>query len=141
MILTLQALKVGGMDLERLVDVVMHASPLILLGISWRLVLAVRSDDQQSRWRDHVLLSILSISYLAMFVADLISLPRQALHDQILFSRLGLWLIYCNLGVAAVCALVVFLKPSRISRSIGVSAALVLVLCLIDLLRAVDVGI
>jgi hypothetical protein len=88
-----------------------------------------------------MLFSLLTVTYLALFVGDVLSLRSEALSGKILFSRTGLAVIYLNFVVGAASGVFLAFRRSPVRLSFIIAAVLVAGVCLLDVVRAIDVGI
>lgn len=129
------------LSVENIVDLGIHILPLVAIAIGWSRLRKVRGAGTQVDRPSVMLFSLLAVTYLVLFVADVLSLHSEALSGKLLFSRVGLTVIYLNFAVGAASVVFLAFRRSPVRWSFIISAALVTGVCLLDVVRAVDVGI
>ena len=132
-------LTIAILNLENIVDFGLHALPVATIVIAW---LRYRKAQVTQVGRlGLTAFSAVTITYLSLFLFDVLSLRSVALSDKFLFSRIGLAFIYLNLGAGGLSALVNALRPSPLRRYFVFASILIASICILDLVRAVDVGL
>jgi hypothetical protein len=129
------------LSLENVVDLGIHVLPAVAIALGWSRLRKLRGAGTQVDRPSTMLFSLLTVAYLLVFVGDILSLRSEALSGKILFSRAGLAVIYLNLAVGAAVGVFLAFRRSPVRWSLVTAAVLVAGVCLLDVVRAVDVGI
>jgi hypothetical protein len=129
------------LSLEKMVDLGMHVLPVAAIVVAWLRYRKVNKEGAQFRYFGVIAFSVVTIAYLGLFLFDVLSLRSAALSDKVLFSRLGIAFIYLNLGVGGFSIVANALRSSPLRRYFLVASILVASICIIDLVRAADVGL
>lgn len=129
------------LSVENVVDLGIHILPLVAIALGWSRLRKVRRAGTQVDRPSIMLFSLLTVTYLVLFVGDVLSLHSEALSGKLLFSRAGLAVIYLNFAVGAASVVFLAFRRSPVRWSFIIAAVLVAGVCLLDVVRAVDVGI
>jgi hypothetical protein len=129
------------LSLENVVDVGIHILPPVAIALGWSRLRKVRRAGRQVDRPSMMLFSLLTVTYLLLFVGDILSLHSEALSGKILFSRAGVAVIYLNFAVGVASGVFLAFRRSPVRWSFITAAVLVAGVCLLDAVRAVDVGI
>ncbi len=126
---------------ENVVDLGIHILPPLAIALGWSRLRKVRGAGMQVDRLSIILFSLLTVTYLVLFVGDVLSLHSEALSGKILFSRVGLGVIYLNFAVGAASGVFLAFRRSPVRLSFIIAAVLVAAVCLLDVVRAADVGL
>jgi hypothetical protein len=129
------------LSLENVVDLGIHSLPPVAIALGWSRLRKVRRAGMQVDRPSMMLFSLLTVTYLLLFVGDVLSLHSEALSGKILFSRAGLAVIYLNFAVGVASGVFLAFRRSPVRWSLITAAVLIAGVCLLDVVRAVDVGI
>jgi hypothetical protein len=135
------ALTSAILSLESIVDVGLHVLPLAAIVFAWLRYRKVDNEVGGVGYLSFVAFSAVTVAYLGLFLFDVLSLRSAALSDKVLFSRVGIAFIYFNLALGGFSAVVNALRPSPLRRYFVIASILVVGICIVDIVRAVDVGI
>ncbi|MGH9862618.1 MAG: hypothetical protein ACRD35_04265 [Candidatus Acidiferrales bacterium] len=130
---------ISQVSVENMVDLGMHTVPLAAIAFGWG---RLRKVPRRRLDRLTVLaFSGLTLAYVILFLGDALSLGSEALFDKILFSRIGIRVIYLNLLAGVDCGITLAFRYNPARRYLMIAAILVAVVSFLDIVRAVDAGI
>jgi hypothetical protein len=126
---------------ERAIDLGMHTLPLAAIAFGWRRLRRVDKEGGKLARVSVAAYSILTLTYLILFLFDVLSLRSEALSDKFVFSRVGLAFIYLNLAAGVGSAMIHAFRSNSARRSLVIASILVASACALDIVRAMDVGL
>ena len=127
--------------LENFGDLGIHLLPIISIVPSWRRMRKLKSDEVQIDRPSTALFWVLITSYAVLLLLDVFSLNSAALHQKFLFSAPGLTIIYVNIVIGATSAIMFAFRTSPLRWLLVTTGIVVALVSVLDLVRAVDVGI